>query len=54
MSKKVKAKGKAAKQRVTPKETANSRPKDEAEENDNAHDFGGIPNRNLKKNLGCG
>jgi hypothetical protein len=24
------------------------------EENDNAMDFGGIPHRDLKKNLGCG
>lgn len=31
-----------------------SKQPDTADDNDNPFDFGGLPNRNLKKNLGCG
>jgi hypothetical protein len=46
--KKKEASGRRSKQTVPPKETAKN---DETEEK--RFDFGGLPNRNLKKNLGC-
>ena len=54
MAKKAKVKGKVEKQNMAPKETVRPPQKTDTEENENAHDFGGIPNRDLKKNLGCG
>jgi len=55
MSKKVKVKEKSIKRPVSPKEKVVApRTDDDREENDGATDFGGIPNRDLKKNLGCG
>ena len=52
MSKKKKVQDKQA-----PKDkTAQSQKVDETQEDEKtkAMDFGGLPNRNLKKNLGCG
>jgi hypothetical protein len=54
MGKKVKDKEKATKRRLKPKEAVRPSGKEDALENDNPNDFGGIPNRDLKKNLGCG
>lgn len=54
MSKKAKTKGKASNEGVKPKESVKPPLKKDVEDNDNTPDFGGIPNRDLKKNLGCG
>ncbi|MGC3948332.1 MAG: hypothetical protein QM762_28145 [Chryseolinea sp.] len=35
-------------------EALKSKPAEEADEEPKPFDFGGLPNRNLKKNLGCG
>jgi len=37
-----------------PEKVAENNPPAPAEEADDRFDFGGLPNRNLKKNLGCG
>lgn len=54
MGKKGKTKEKDSKQQRAPREAVKAPQKVESEANDNPHDFGGIPNRDLKKNLGCG
>lgn len=36
------------------KTTEKKQPPEPEAEKDNAFDFGGLPDRNLKKNLGCG
>ena len=51
------AKKKKAPDKQAPKEKpVQSQKMDETPEDENAKamDFGGLPNRNLKKNLGCG
>lgn len=37
-----------------PKEQEKKQPPEKEAEKDSAFDFGGLPDRNLKKNLGCG
>ena len=54
MSKKAKDKEKATKRSLKSKEVVKPSGKEDTLENDNPNDFGGIPNRDLKKNLGCG
>ncbi len=36
------------------KEQVKKQPPEQEAEKDNHFDFGGLPDRNLKKNLGCG
>ena len=48
---------KRAKPKTNKTQKASAPPKPDQkreDEKDDAMDFGGIPNRNLKKNLGCG
>lgn len=47
---------KAGKKDVAEEKTEKPRPKEEKphEEDENPFDFGGLPKRDLKKNLGCG
>ena len=54
MSKKEKGKEKVQERQVPPRETPKPAKKEEVDERNDAPDFGGIPNRDLKKNLGCG
>jgi len=40
--------------RENKKPKADPKPKEEIKPDEKAFDFGGLPDRNLKKNLGCG
>jgi len=46
--------GEAAKHTATQPPAQGAPEKQEEPESDDRFDFGGLPNRNLKKNLGCG
>lgn len=52
MKKKTKAKEKL--EQIKPVEKSNVKTEESTPDSENPFDFGGLPQRDLKKNLGCG